>query len=367
MVFSGEGKKLPVLQCKNSIQLLRPAVVVKQWEKIQQQKGYLPFTVQELGLINKHAHIEEVTISHINTSESTMPAEMVTGIFSRYVLNTAIYTFLNMETGVHSRLIVTPNHPFYVKNKQAFIPIGTVSLRDRLVNDSGDEVQLLFSAYSGNHDKKHALSRVPVRVYNIELHQKHIYFAGAEHIMVHNVCTLTHQELYEHFNRQEFFLEKALYQPADMPRHSLSTIQLTVPVTTVWELNSARATPKASSLSVGGILEDLGFSYNTFVVEDDTPYEIWYLKYPVKKDLYEKFILTHIGERQSFDDFIRQKTGQDKINYKDLYRLIETISPLSAGKYKHPDYNLKLGPISMLIKKSDDSKKLLLPEYNSKQ
>ena len=370
MVFSRKGKKLPVLQCKNSIQLLRSAIIVKQWKKIQQKKGYLPFTVQELGLINKHAHIEEITISHINTSESTMPAGMVTGIFSRYVLDTAIYAFLNMKTGVHSSLIVTPNHPFYVKNKQTFIPIDKVSLHDRLVNDSGDKVQL-FSADSGNHGKKHSLSSIPVRVYNMELHQKHIYFAGAERIMVHNICTLTHQQVYDYFNREKLFSEKALYQPADMPPHSLSTIQLIVPKKTLWDLNFPEGGSKASSetpsLLVEHILEDLGFSYNTYIVKDGTAYEIWYLKYPVKKDTYEQFILTHMGERQSFDKFMKQKTGQDKICYKDLYRLIEKISPSSACQYGCSCCNYKLSTASMLIKKSDNGEDLLLPEYNSKR
>ena len=177
------------LLCREHITLLRPASVIKLWQRQQRLKGYIPFSMKEFGIINVHAYITGVRKYISMTKNNITPdSAHVTGKFIRYTEEVNHYTIKDRQTNAISVINSTPNHPFYVINKHKFIPISRVLTSDSLVTLSSHQAHLMYpedNHYSfGINSKKNTL----VHVYNIEIEKKHIYFIGKLNILVHNPC-----------------------------------------------------------------------------------------------------------------------------------------------------------------------------------
>ena len=145
-----------------------------------------------------HAHMTKATwlsSAGLHMNSSDISAGMVTGIFMRHTLDTREYTLGNKKNHTISTLISTPDHPVYVKNKKAFIPIDTVPSYDELSNKN---IHILCREHRLSHCRIPYHSQELTEVYNIEVHKKHTCFVGNEPILVHNICRLTPQEIYSH-------------------------------------------------------------------------------------------------------------------------------------------------------------------------
>ena len=177
-----------VLLCKEHITLLRSASIIKLWQHQQRLKGYIPFSMKEFGIINVHAHITGVK-EYIPVMKNTITPDSnhVTGKFIRYAPEVNRYTVKDKQTNMTSAFDATPNHPFYVINKHAFVPISEVLSSDSLVTLSNHEAHLTYPdnnyLYSINR-KKNKL----IRVYNVEVEKKHVYFVSKLNILAHNEC-----------------------------------------------------------------------------------------------------------------------------------------------------------------------------------
>jgi hypothetical protein len=78
--------------------------------------------------------------------------------------------------GSQSSIGVTPNHPFWSEDQQAFIPVGELSSGDSLRSGLGKQ-RVIASIKPG---KKQEV------VYNLEVHTEHAYLVGEAGILVHN-------------------------------------------------------------------------------------------------------------------------------------------------------------------------------------
>ena len=178
------------LMCREQAELIRSGSLVEAWRQEQRKQGYIDFTIEEFGIKHAKAHMNYVTpfMSELFKKDSgNANTQLVTGVFKRHSVNVNLYTFQNLRTGELSSIHVTPEHLFYSKNRQGFLPLGGITARDILMTGNGDNVKLV---YSGRNIRttSDSSANIPRLVYNLEIQKKHIYFAGQDKIMVHNTC-----------------------------------------------------------------------------------------------------------------------------------------------------------------------------------
>ena len=189
-----------IVRCKEFISLIRPENKVNNWLRLQHEKGYLPLTLKEFGITNIQGHINKVTpadISSVNNKidKVSSPYVPATGIFIRHVPDVREYTFKNIKTNVIFSVKVTPEHPVYSVNRQAFVPVSQLLPEDQLLSENGQKIQLLcrqgVKKYCGApFNNEGGITSV----YNIEASQRHTYFVQSEKLLVHNCNYGTHDE-----------------------------------------------------------------------------------------------------------------------------------------------------------------------------
>ena len=372
--FSHKDGKIgqPVLRCQASIRLLRLAPVINRWEALQKRNGYFFLNIKELSIIHVRARITERTSDYRNSGIKLSGASsaMVTGIFSRYVLNVREYIFQNVETGIRSTVIATPAHRFYVKNKKAFIPIGRVSFQDNLLNSSNQILRLLCpKLYSGLCEKSVNFN-LPVKVYNMEIDKKHTYFVGAEHIMVHNVCKLTAVDVYDYFNNREQLSEVFIDEDIRELQHRLKTLKIYIQEDDIENLHymntSLLGEGEADTFSHKEMFKQMGFcELMPFAPSNpddadlfgfDGNVSIWYLKYPFFQVVYEDNVIPHIAKRQSIDMFMQKKSGRIGLCYADFYKMIKNIYPYASDFYIETEVDDLMSSLPIIIQKRDNNK-----------
>ena len=355
----------PVLRCQASIRLLRLPAVIDQWVALQKRNGYFFLDIKELNIIYVRAEITERTSDYRNSGIklSGISSAMVTGIFSKYVWDAREYIFQNMETGIRSTVMATPTHRFYVKNKKAFIPIGSISSEDNLVNSSNQRVRLLFSKLSSGFPGKSVNFNVPVKVYNMEIDKKHTYFAGAEHIMVHNVCKLTYKDIYNFFETRGRLRMEPIDKGINELSHNLQTLRIYMigyDIEDMRDINASRLLEgEADRFSYAKMFRWMGFC-ELMPFDKPCPYyadyaglggdvTIRYLKYPFFKSIYEDKVLSCITEQQSFDMLMQKESGRTDLCYADFYKLIEKIDPDRSVLYKKAAVDDRLATLPVTI------------------
>ena len=172
-----------VVRCAEYAHLLRSVAVTEKWQRQQRRQGYFLLTDTGAGIREVHAHLIRVHDSAVKAVHATHQAGRVTGRVIRYSPDVKTYTFYDLNTHVRSKINATPEHRFYVVNKRAFIPLSKITSEDQLINASGRSVKLLYAVKNGGNSKKHLLP-----VYNLEVSDHHLYFAGVDRILVHNGC-----------------------------------------------------------------------------------------------------------------------------------------------------------------------------------
>ena len=183
-----------LLRCVEQIHLLLPEVKAETLREEQQVKGYLDPGADD-NLMAGHASygihayialIKPVSL-HADLLHGAKNKQLVRALFIRHALNVKAYQFKNIITGSISTIKATDNHPFYLENKKAFVPIGHVSSSDRLITATGQSVKLVCPENRKEHCGAASVTTTPVLVYNLEINQKHTYFVGNNiHILVHN-------------------------------------------------------------------------------------------------------------------------------------------------------------------------------------
>ena len=178
------------------IKLLRPIkwLKAKGMDKIGNK---VALSIPEFGVVNVQATVTAIKPTKLDTSKtdwSKMDSRPVISTFKRYAPVVKTYTFQDLTSGKMSTINATPNHPFYVKNKDAFIPIENVVPTDKLVNSSGQTIKLICDKGTSSHcGKLYNIGGKPIPVYNLEVYQRHVYFVGNESILVHNVYSCTEE------------------------------------------------------------------------------------------------------------------------------------------------------------------------------
>ena len=183
-----------LLHCVEQIHLLLPTVKAETLREEQQVKGYLdPGADDNLmaghafpGIHAYIAFIKPVSLN-INLLHGAKNRQLVKALFIRHALNVKVYQFKNMITGSISTIKATDNHPFYLENKKAFVPIGCVSSSDRLITATGQAVRLVCPENRKKHCGTSYKNNKPVVVFNMGVNKKYTYFVGDNnHILVHN-------------------------------------------------------------------------------------------------------------------------------------------------------------------------------------
>jgi hypothetical protein len=99
------------------------------------------------------------------------PGRLVTGTFSH---DNVPVLDLRLE-GVAEALGVTPGHPIWSEDRQAFVPAAKLKVGERLHARAGQTRVVAVTPREGRH-----------RVYNLEVEQDHVYYVSKLQVLVHN-------------------------------------------------------------------------------------------------------------------------------------------------------------------------------------
>ena len=181
-----------VLRCTEHMNLLRPKTMVRQWQQEQKKQGRVSVTIKEFGVNNVHGYITAIKPTTVNTTHldiNRSHQSPAISFFGRHVLKVRTYQFKDVNTEQIISISATPEHRFYVKNYNAFVPIQDLSPKDNLISATGHQIHLLCKGNRNSHcGVSYGVKGVPVEVYNLEIYQKHRYFVGKAQILVHNTC-----------------------------------------------------------------------------------------------------------------------------------------------------------------------------------
>ena len=356
--LSGNKKKIVQLQCNESIILLRPGNIVDEWDYFQKKNGYLLFTMKEFGLMNIQAHMTKIILPHsmkFRMKLSDMPAGIVTGIFFRHGL-TREYRLENIKNHIISTLIATSDHPVYVKNKKAFLPIDTIMPDDQLSN----RYVHFLRRRSGRCEITHHSHQLTA-VYNIEVHKNHTYFVGNDRILVHNACKFTPQEIYYYFKERDYLSNRTVKRTAKYSqngnireeRYQFDNLYIQFPESEISKLFTKHAEKlkdgEENDFSYERMFKKMGFREEKVHFPIDAPQKRWHLKYPIVMDMYENDILPQLKIEYTFDMLVRKITGKEGLCYVDFYKFVELVSPSSLIKYSKLTADDYFAAIPMLM------------------
>ncbi|WP_440682226.1 RHS repeat-associated core domain-containing protein [Cysteiniphilum halobium] len=178
----------------DEIKLLYPIEWFKS-HNINQVGQKIHISVPEFGPDAIDAEVTDIKPTTLNTSHidwSIQNSRPVIGVFKRYAPIVNQYRFKDIRSGKITTINATPNHPFYVKNKEKFVPIEFINSHDILINEQGDSIQLVCDDAKRGCGERVNKDGKPVEVYNLEVYRAHYYYAGKSSIKVHNApCTVT--------------------------------------------------------------------------------------------------------------------------------------------------------------------------------
>ena len=171
-----------------------PTSAINTWkQKQKKQQSYINLNNSEKAESHKNtttdAHIISIKPVTVNSQKllTGKGTNMVTGLFVQHAVNVRRYTFKDVKTGKTGTINATTNHPFYVKNRFAFIPIEKVTDSDNLITETGQSVKLICSENRKDHCGIPYGEGQPQPVYNLQIAHRHTYFVGKDYkILVHN-------------------------------------------------------------------------------------------------------------------------------------------------------------------------------------
>ena len=159
--------------------------------------GHVQMNLTEFGM--PHAKITVIAVKALSQQivdkihHLPKRSKPIIGIYIHKTKDVQTYRFTDKQ-GHLSLIHSTSNHPFYVKNLHAYIPIGQVTNTMQLTGKHNEIIHLACSKSkymrcgTPYHNKRKIMT-----VYNIEVYQQHYYRVGINAIKVHNDCTLLKQ------------------------------------------------------------------------------------------------------------------------------------------------------------------------------
>ena len=179
----------PVWRCKEYISLLRPVSVINKWKQKQKNNFFFDFTLLKSGIYHIAAHIESVSPIEVNMKKINSYSEntgIVTGIFLHHSADVKTYTFKSSINGRLSKVNATPDHPFYVENIHAWMPLNKITSAMVLIDNHKHPISLQCPDDRQDHCGAFSHSGKINKVYNIEVYKKHTYYVGKQLLFVHN-------------------------------------------------------------------------------------------------------------------------------------------------------------------------------------
>ena len=178
------------LMCIEEVKLIRPRKLAYQWQKEQYHHGHINFTIKEFGINHVRARIISAipfTSKSFKKKSENKSKELVTGLFKIHTFNVRKYILKNIDTGMISSIHTTPDHLFYLQNRQDFLPIKISTEKDTMITSNGNPIKLISCRGNTSTTYKNK-TNIPRLVYNLEIRKKHAYFVGSDKILVHNIC-----------------------------------------------------------------------------------------------------------------------------------------------------------------------------------
>ena len=195
-----------VLRCREYVSVIRPGVVWEKWLKLQQERKYFTFSIDELGILKTKARIISMQPASWFVKKLMKVKKgnsIISGVLIRHTLDVRRYGFRKKGSHEVDYINATKNHPFYVKGKGEFVPAGQLKLTDTLISKDGYSI---FPVKIFNDIHKYMkVNNKPKVVYNMELYSKHVYFVGSKKILVHNTCIL--EKYFKHLLKSKAFFE----------------------------------------------------------------------------------------------------------------------------------------------------------------
>ena len=102
--------------------------------------------------------------------------EVVTATF-HHSSGDAVDLIVQNDDGRNESIGTTVNHPFWSVDRKAFIPVGELKAKERVVTYSS-KIQTVV---------QHS-TRAETDVFNLEINNEHVYFVGNSGTLVHNSC-----------------------------------------------------------------------------------------------------------------------------------------------------------------------------------
>jgi hypothetical protein len=163
---------------QNKIQLLRPL----QWlhDHGMDKVGHkIELSINEFGIDHVKATVTDIQPTTVDSTKLPLTnSSIVIGKFTRYAKVVNTYTFKDSQGNIQT-VNATPNHPFYVTDKKAYVAIDKVSSTDNLIDDKGQTVKLICPTNKTTHcGRLYNTDGQPTIVYNLEVYRRHHYFVG---------------------------------------------------------------------------------------------------------------------------------------------------------------------------------------------
>ena len=190
----------------NIAKLLRPIHFIEEDQLVMGKPAQL--NMVGIGIPNQGTIVTAIKpLSQHLLQQLHAGTQPVIGYFKHYVNDVRTYRFIDKQ-GHYSTLHATPNHPFYVKELQAFLPISQITSTMTLIGASRQGLHLVCRTAKSIHCGIPYRSGHVFVVYNIEVYRQHIYRVGQFHILVHNKNPIDTKknayEIYQQLDRGEF-------------------------------------------------------------------------------------------------------------------------------------------------------------------
>ncbi|MGV3278240.1 enterotoxin A family protein [Rickettsiales bacterium LUAb2] len=187
--------------------LLRDKAWLQQ-NNISKAGNTLILNIPDFSVVNAKATVNKIKVTNFNpVSSYTKDKSMVTGTFRHYSTDVRKYILKDIKTGSIQAIEATPNHAFYVQNRTTFnkalnqqshfIEIQYITSEDKLINEAGNQVQLICN--NKVCSKQLVKNNKPIAVYNLEIYKQHQYLVVSNKtnhnifklnnaVLVHNIC-----------------------------------------------------------------------------------------------------------------------------------------------------------------------------------
>ncbi|WP_116963997.1 polymorphic toxin-type HINT domain-containing protein [Fastidiosibacter lacustris] len=199
------GKEYPA-----EIKMLRPIDWLRA-NSLDKIESDVNLSIPEFGVENVQVTVTAIQFIKLDISGIDWSIDRkrpVISLFKRYAEDVRIYTFKD-DLGNIEQINATPNHPFYIKNKGAFVEIDKVLASDELLSQTGKQVKLVCPVgQNSSCGKPYNKSSEPIIVYNLEVYREHIYFVGDLDVLVHNKRDLVHESRF--INKRAYEDQKSI-------------------------------------------------------------------------------------------------------------------------------------------------------------